>query len=96
MPLMNWYHMTKSVMLHSPFHHLNIPNEMMPLMTLTPASMLLHGPKSYVAHCFNQLGVMNTMVLLAVLLTSHAGDASAKCHMTDKSSCIFLFLIILH
>ena len=44
--------------------------------------------KSYVAHCFHHLDLMNTTVLLTMPLTSHEANANAK-HQNDwkKSSC---------
>ena len=61
----HWHHMTKSHVA-SHFDHLDLINEMMPLMTLLTScvpgiSMALHDPRSYVAHYLNCLNLMKIM-----------------------------------
>ena len=46
-------------------------------------------PKIYVAHCFNFLDLMNTVVLLTMVLSSHDDDDSAiNVKLLEKSYCI--------
>ena len=52
-------------------------------MTLTPASMVSLYQKCYIAHCFNYLALMNTMVLLTIPWALCDADAIAKFHMTE-------------
>ena len=51
---------------------------------LTLASIALNDQKWYVAHCFNCLDQMNTVVLLKRQLASHDVDANAKCQTTEN------------
>ena len=68
----------------SSFEHLDLTNEIVPLMTLLAScdmdtsSMALHDQKSYITHSFNYLDLMNTLVLLTMALASHDADASAN------------------
>ena len=67
----------------SPFDHLDITSGMVPLMilwhyvTLTQAAVALHEKKLHYT-IFNDLDLMNGMVLLTVTLVSYHADASAN------------------
>ena len=60
-------------------------------LTLPVAS---HNQKSYVAHFFSYLDIMNVLVLLKVLLTLHNGYASEKGHVALHSDHIDLTNVI--
>ena len=89
--------MTKKTHVASPFDHLDCTNGMLPLMTLlascvtAPASMASHNQKCSVAHCFNCLDLMNTVILLIMPLASYAADASANSVKQLKSPIEFRF-----
>ena len=54
--------------------------------------MALHDQKSYVAHSFIHLDLMNTIMLCIMPFALHDADASAKLSMTEK---VMLHIILI-
>ena len=87
-----WHYMTKSDAT-SHCDYFDQANGMVPLVTLLASQNTdtsingLHDQNSNVTHCFNNLNLMNTIVLFTMSLASLDSDASANSVLWLKTSC---------
>ena len=70
-----------------PLDPLEVTNGRVLLITLIECNndTSINATKRYVIHCFSYLEWMNTMMPLTMPVTSHDGNASAKCQLTEIS-----------